>query len=120
MFNHTRYIYTLVRHDGLVVSSRMEGAFSFLHRARGLLMRGLSSNGALWLRPGGSVHTFGMCFPIDVLFLNEDYTILAVAENIKPWRIKLAPINTRSTIELEAGRIARIGLHAGDKLFIKS
>ncbi len=113
-------MFTLFRVDGLVISDRMVGAFSFLHRARGLLgKRKLSGSHALWFRPGGSVHTFGMRFPIDVLFLDENLTVLALAEEVKPWRVKCAPSDTCSTVEFAAGRIAQMGVQKDDELFIQ-
>lgn len=112
--------FSLIRMDGLVISDRMEGAFSYLRRTQGLLFCAeLAENRALWIRPGGGVHTFGMRFPIDVMFLDEHLVVLAVRTNVGPWRVRWAPRHTRSTVEIAAGRVERIGLKAGDELFVQ-
>ncbi len=36
------------------------------------------------------VHTFFMCFPIDVIFYDEHDRIIKEVKNVKPWRIAYA------------------------------
>lgn len=105
------------RQDGEVVVAHVHGAFSFLRRLRGLIgLKQLPGHSALWLKPGGSVHTCGMRIAIDVVFLDEEFRVLATHPNVQPWQCRLAPRCTRSTLELAAGRIANIGLSTGDQL----
>ena len=50
---------------------RIHVARSFLQRARGLLGRApLAADEALLIRPCSSIHTFGMRFAIDVVFID--------------------------------------------------
>lgn len=63
------------------------------------------------LRPGGSIHTFGMRFGIDVLFLDRQMKILKIVRRLQPWRFALAPRETCLVLEIASGRAATLGLH---------
>jgi uncharacterized protein len=99
---------------GRVVVARLRVAKNALQRAIGLLgCPGLADDEAFLLSPCGGVHTWGMRFPIDLLFLDREGRALHVAANVKPWRI-CGPIRrARTVIELPAGAIARLHLQAG-------
>jgi hypothetical protein len=58
---------------------------------------------ALWLEPCGSIHTWGMRYSIDVVFLSRDFRVLAIWRDVRPWRIAWAPRGTHSAIELLSG-----------------
>lgn len=62
----------------------------------------------LWHCP--RVHCFFMKFPIDVIYLSEDFRVLG-RETIKPWNIGRRIKNTAHVLELKAGTAneARIG-----------
>ncbi len=80
--------------------------------------RSIPEQEGLLLVPGGSVHTLGMRFNIDVVFLNRQMRVLGVAENVAPWRIVIAPKDTMRVLELAAGKIATTRLTAGTYLII--
>ena len=106
----------LRRSDGRVVCERCLVADSPLPRMRGLLgRRDLASDEGVLLRPAGSVHTFFMHFPIDVVFLDRDGRVLRIAPAVPPWR-SVAARGARSVLEVRAGECARRGLSAGDVL----
>jgi uncharacterized membrane protein (UPF0127 family) len=93
-------------------------ASSIPARTRGLLgRRSLEPGEGLLLRPAGSVHTMFMRFPIDVVFLDEELRVLAVAEAVRPWRVK-ARRGARAVLELGAGEAARQGITEGERLRI--
>jgi uncharacterized membrane protein (UPF0127 family) len=84
-----------------------------LTRMRGLLgRRGLAQGEGLLLQPAGSIHTFFMRFPIDVVFLDGDRRVMRVAPNVRPWRTA-AVRKARAVLELAAGEAARVGLQPG-------
>jgi uncharacterized membrane protein (UPF0127 family) len=94
---------------GELVASQVRIANTFASRLVGLLnRRGLRDEEGLLLQPGGSIHTFAMRFPIDVLFLDEQGRILLYRPCLKPWRVALAPPRTRYVLELAAGRIRKL------------
>ncbi len=66
------------------VVSKVNKAHSFLSRIIGWLGRTkIDPEAALWVDPCWGVHTFGMHFPVDVVFLNGDMRVVDVAPNIR-------------------------------------
>jgi uncharacterized membrane protein (UPF0127 family) len=85
-------------------------------RLRGLLGRDALAEGeGILLRPAGSVHTALMRFPIDVVFLDRDLTVLDVVPSLAPWRAS-GRRGAKAVVELGAGEAARRGVAAGDRL----
>jgi len=106
--------------DNRWVARRVRMARSFRQRLLGLLRnRTLSADEGLLLSPGASIHTFGMRFPIDALFLNGQMKILRLAAHIPPWRVRLAPSRTRHVLELPAGSIHALGLKSNTYICIE-
>jgi uncharacterized membrane protein (UPF0127 family) len=104
--------------DGSVVCERCTVADSPLPRMRGLLGRGhLPPQEGVLLRPAGSIHTFFMRFPIDVLFLDREGRVVRVVESLPPWRAAAAR-GARSVLELRAGESSRRGIETGDMLVV--
>jgi hypothetical protein len=63
----------------------------------------------------GSVHMFFMRFPIDVVFLARDRTVVGVRHRLAPWRVAGAR-RAVASLELPAGRAAEVGVEKGDVL----
>jgi uncharacterized membrane protein (UPF0127 family) len=100
--------------DGTSVARFTRIASSFASRLVGLLRRkSLHREEGLLISPGGSIHTWGMHFPIDVVFLDQDFRILKVAHSVRPWRASLAPRRTRHVLELRGGRCTECRLQVG-------
>ena len=92
-------------------------ADTFVSRLVGLLGRdGLMDNEALWISPCKGIHTMGMTFPIDVVFLGRDMKVVALRENIAPWRATRFFKSATSVLELPAGAIRRGGVAVGDQM----
>jgi len=106
----------LVGERGQVVCECCQVADGFLTRLRGLLGRSRLDRGAgMLFEPGNSVHTIGMCFPIDVLYLDRDLTVLKVVQRLRPWRLS-ACRRAHVVLELAAGECERLALAVGDRL----
>ena len=104
------------RGDLLVTDLRY--ARSPLPRMRGLLgTSALPPGRGLWLEPAPSVHTCFMRFPIDVVFLGRDRSVVRIAADVGPWRF-VGARHARVALELPAGAAARAGLVVGDTLTI--
>ena len=102
--------------EGAVVCERCEIPESSFGRARGLLGRdGLEPGGGMLIDRAGSVHMFFMRFPIDVVFLARDRTVVAVRHRLAPWRYAGAR-RAVAALELPAGRAAEVGVETGDAL----
>ena len=85
-------------------------------RMRGLLGRSsLPSGEGILLRPAASVHTFFMRFSIDVVFLDDELRVVAIAADLRPWRA-VGKRGARVVVELPAGECERRGLEVGDQL----
>ena len=85
---------------------------------RGLLGRAeLPSDEGLLLRPAGSVHTFFMRFPIDVVFLDREDVVVGIEPALQPWRTA-GRRGARSVVELAAGECERRGLAGGDRVLL--
>jgi uncharacterized membrane protein (UPF0127 family) len=89
-------------------------------RRTGLLKHAsLRPGEGLWIVPCEAVHTFGMQFPIDVLFLSKKRKVLKIRQNMGRRRMALC-LRAHSVLELPAGTIAETGTMTGDQLeFIK-
>src|SRR5438067_12208500 len=104
---------------GRVVCERCEVAATPLSRMKGLLGRsGLAPGEGMLIRPTSGVHTAFMRFPIDVVFLDRSLRVLAVREDVRPWRA-VAQRGARAALELAAGEAARSGIGEGDELQVE-
>jgi uncharacterized protein len=102
--------------DGNVVCERCVVADTAFRRLRGLLgRRKLSPGDGIVLRPGWSIHTAFLLFPIDVAFVDADQVVVKVVRNLKPFRASLCR-GARDVVELAAGEAERRGLNPGDRL----
>jgi uncharacterized protein len=85
-------------------------------RMRGLLGRDrLALHEALLLAPCRSIHTFGMRFPIDVLFIDRQQRVVAIHRDVPPRRM-LVSLRGRLALEMCAGAAAALQIASGDAL----
>ena len=83
---------------------------------RGLLGRPkLFPGDGIVMRPGWSIHTAFMRFPIDVMFVDADQVVLKVVPGLKPWHAALCR-GAHDVVELAVGECARHGLASGDRV----
>jgi hypothetical protein len=105
-----------VRVDERVVCERCVVADSPWSRMRGLLGRSELPRGeGIYLRPAGSIHTFFMRFPIDVVFVDGDGVVVGVERALKPWRTAWRK-GAKAVLELAAGEADARSLTAGQRL----
>ena len=85
-------------------------------RRTGLLKHtSLEPGDGLWIVPCEGVHTFGMKFPIDVLFLTRKRKVLKVRPRMVKRRLALS-LFAHSVLELPAGTAESTRTAAGDQL----
>lgn len=90
-----------------LIAGDVKIAENFFTRSIGLLSRkSLSQDEGLIIRPCCSIHTLFMKFPIDVLFINKKNEVIALYENVKPWRILPIHPTSHYVVELCAGQIS--------------
>jgi len=108
------------RERQIEIAVKMQKADTFWTRLRGLSGRsGLSTGEALWIIPCRGIHTHGMAFPIDVLFLDRDRNVVGVEENLAPGRFAPIRWKAKTVIELPAGTVRRTRTQLGDRIEIE-
>ena len=101
------------------LATKVRKADNFITRLVGLLKRThLGPEEALWLMPSKGIHTIGMKFPIDVLFLDKNCVILAIVSGMMPYRISGVHLRGFSVLELPSGTIKKSHTEVGDRLEI--
>ncbi len=102
------------------VASSVEVAGTRNTRRRGLLGRDrLDETSAMLLAPCAGVHTVGMRFAIDVIFVDRQGYAVKVVRDLKPWRIALAS-RAHAVIEMPAGSLRWGQVLIGDRLYLTS
>jgi uncharacterized protein len=87
-----------------------------LERMRGLLGRPpLQAGEGLLIEPCPSVHTFGMRYALDLVYLDPAGQVLKLVQELKPWRMSSCT-RAHATLELPPGAIERSGIKPGDRL----
>jgi len=101
----------------IVFGERVRPAHTFWTRLVGLLgSKELPKQTGLWLKPCGGIHTIGMNYPIDVIFLDKNKKISKFASNIAPYRFCTAGKKTQSVLELPADTLSALNVKVGDLL----
>ena len=102
--------------NGVTLAASVGVAETLGQRLKGLLgTDGLACGRGLLLKPCNSVHTIGMRYALDIVFLGDDFRVLKIVENLPPgrmtwcWRGKMA-------LELPAGTVANTFTAAGHRL----
>ncbi len=98
----------LADHAGIADSSKA--------RKTGLLKHTVLEPGdGLWIAPCEAVHTFGMKFAIDVLFLDRKRKVLKIRPEMPKSRMSWC-LRAHSVLELPSGTAAETQTVAGDQL----
>lgn len=113
------YVYNKTRET--FVATETIVAADYFRRLIGLLgktKRWAKSGRGLWIIPSRGVHTIGMLFPIDLVYLNKNKEVVHVEEHVRPFRISKVSLKTNSVLELPAHTIYLSGTKVGDQLEI--
>ncbi|HET9297118.1 MAG TPA: DUF192 domain-containing protein [Candidatus Binatia bacterium] len=101
------------------LATKVRKADNFLTRLVGLLKRThLGPEEALWLMPSKGIHTIGMKFPIDVVFLTKDNRVVGLSCGLPPNRISAIYFRGYSVLELPNGTINKSRTELGDQFEI--
>ena len=89
---------------------------SGLERTRGLLLRRRPDrHTAFMLDRCSAVHTFGMTYPIDVVFCDAFGRIVRIRPAVGPWRV-VRHASAHCVWELRAGVTGLLGWKEGDRI----
>ena len=108
-------LFSVVHQSGACIARNVRKADTFLSRLVGLAWSG--KRRALWLEPCGSIHTIGMFYPLDVVFLDERGVILRTLLALGPFRAAMCR-HARSTLEFPSGLAPSMFLSKGEKLYL--
>jgi uncharacterized membrane protein (UPF0127 family) len=85
-------------------------------RKTGLLKHDRLERGeGLWITPCEGIHTVGMKFPIDVLFLDKKRKVVKIRAAMPRWRMA-ASLFAHSVLELPSGTAQATRTSSGDQL----
>ena len=102
---------------GCILANRVRKTRRFWERAKGLMGRSSLEEGeGLLIEPCTWIHTFGMAFPIDVLYLDGEGAVAYACYSLRPNRLGPFVRRAHSVLELPAGTIIRSGTKIGDRL----
>lgn len=92
--------------SGEVLATDLLWARSFRARAKGLLTKSPLERGqALVIEPAAQVHTFGLGYPIDVVFCDRSRRVKHIVRRMRPRRVTRWVWRARYAIELPAGSV---------------
>ena len=117
--NDRMYAYNESRES--LIATEVTVADTYWTRLVGLL--GKTRNWArpgrgLWILPSRGVHTIGMLFPIDLIYLDRTKRVIHVEEYVRPFSISKVCLKAESVLELPPHTIFRTGTRIGDRLEI--
>lgn len=113
------YVYNKTRET--FVATETTVADDYFRRLIGLLGKTkhwAKSGRGLWIIPSRGVHTIGMLFPIDLIFLDKNKEVVHVEEHVRPFRISKVSLKASSVLELPAHTIYLTRTQVGDRLEI--
>jgi uncharacterized membrane protein (UPF0127 family) len=112
-------VFNLTRQSFL--SMGVSVADTHLSRLRGLLGRTrLLNGGGLWVVPCQGIHTFGVLFPLDVVFLDENCRVVHLIEHLSPFRFSPVRMQSSSVLELPSRTVYWSGTRVDDQILICS
>ena len=103
--------------DGLVLAERVAVADRFGLRLRGLALRPPPRpGGGLFLPRCNAIHTLGLRYALDVVFLAADDRVVRIVRGVGPNRLVFGGRGAASVLELPAGRLPPASPRPGERL----
>ncbi len=85
-------------------------------RLRGLLgRRQLGEDEGMVIFPCNAVHTIGMSFSLDLLFLSRNGTVLRLEHDVRPWSMRFC-LKAYAVVEVPAGVLKHRSCQVGDRV----
>ena len=119
MANNDERMCVLNRTRERFVATNVDVADSYFRRLVGLLgktRKWARAGRGLWIIPSHGIHTIGMLFPIDLIFLDREKNVVHLEEHVRPFRISRVSLKSYSVLELPAHTVFRTGTRIGDQL----
>ena len=99
------------------IASHAACAKNLFQRLRGLIGRlPLREGEALWIPHCQGIHTWGMSYPIDVIFLDSRKTVVRTARELRVNSFGPVSWKADSVVELPSGTLQKFQVQPGDRL----
>lgn len=113
------YIYNKTRETFVATEAMIaDGYFSRLVGLLGKTRKWARPGRGLWIVPSHGVHTIGMLFPLDLVFLDRNKVVVHTEEHVSPFRISRVSLQAYSVLELPPHTVFRTGTQVGDQIEI--
>jgi uncharacterized membrane protein (UPF0127 family) len=101
------------------LSLNVRAADTIFSRLKGLIGRlRLKADEGIWVVPSRGVHTLGLFFPVDLIYLDENYRVIHLVEYFPSFRIGPLKTQAESVLELPTHTIYSSHTQPGDQLVI--
>jgi uncharacterized membrane protein (UPF0127 family) len=107
-----------IRYKNQMIVSKTKIADTFWSRFTGYMFRSSPHVPAILFKPAISIHTFFMRFPLDVVFMDHQFKVIKIYQNLRPWRHTWFYFNSTNTLELPTG-ILPSEIKEGDSLEVR-
>ncbi len=99
------------------IANNIKLANNLFTRLVGLLNKSsLTEDEGLLIKPCRSIHSFGMKFNIDAIFLDKNNQVKHIIKNMKPWRCSKIIFSADKILELAAGVADKTKIEVNDIL----
>jgi len=113
------FIYNKTRETFLATEAQVaDGYFSRLVGLLGKTRRWARPGQGLWIVPSHGVHTIGMLFALDLVFLDRAKRVVHTEEYVRPFRMSRVSLKAQSVLELPPHTVFRTGTEVGDQVEI--
>jgi uncharacterized membrane protein (UPF0127 family) len=93
------FVYNKTRETFLATEAKVaDGYFSRLVGLLGKTQRWARAGQGLWIVPSHGVHTIGMLFALDLVFLDRDLRVVHIEEYVRPFRISRVSLKAQSVL----------------------
>ncbi len=101
----------------VVLGDAVREAGSWFSRMKGLLWTdGLAAGEGLWLHPCSGIHSFGMKYEFDAMFLDSGRKVVGLYGRFPRNRVSRLFLTARGVLELPEGTIEKTGTEVGDEI----
>src|SRR5215471_19975380 len=109
------FVYNKTRETFVATEAKVaDGYFSRLVGLLGKTRRWARPGRGLWIVPSHGIHTLGMLFTIDVIFLDRAKRVVHLEEHVRPFRVSKISLKAHSVLELPPHTVFHTGTRVGD------
>lgn len=107
-------------YNDMVIIDHVYVADTFFERLRGLTFKKkLSDNEGLLIAPCRQIHSYGMRFIFDAVFISNSGEILHIIENMNLCKVSPYIKNCSKVLEIKAGTVSRYKIETGNSISFK-